>query len=167
MKTLIQTFDQLRDEGFFADYAIGGGVATLFYTEPFATVDVDVFALIPVQGGLYDLSPIYSRLQELGFRAEGQYILVGEQPVQLMVPPSELEEDALREATWHDVDDTRVRVFRAEHLLAIYLRIGRAKDLLKIQALLNQAKLDRTLLSEIITRHQLEVLWNDFQKKNS
>jgi len=167
MKNLINAFDQLRAEGYFGDYAIGGGIATLFYTEPFATIDVDVFATIPIRGGLVDLSPIYARLLELGFKSEGQYVLVGDQPVQVLVPPSDLEEEAVREAVWRDVEDVKVKVFRPEHLIAIYLRVGRAKDFSKIQALLEQAGIEQARLEAILQRYNLQDQWNRYPKKSS
>jgi predicted nucleotidyltransferase len=167
MIDVIHTLDQLRAEGFFSDYAIGGGIATLFYTEPFATVDVDVFALIPSRSGLYDLSLIYARLRELGCAAEGAYVRIGDQPVQLLVPPTALEEEAVREAEWRDVDGVKVKVFRPEYLVATYLRIGRPRDRAKIAALLEYTGIDKERLQRIIQHHGLQELWNRYQESVS
>jgi hypothetical protein len=167
LKEIIQILNRLREEGYFSDYAIGGGIATLFYTEPFATIDVDVFALLPVSKGLIDLSPIYDRLRELGGIVEGQYIRIGDQPVQLLVPPTALEEAAVKDAVMRPLENMQVPVFRAEYLIAIYVRINRPRDRIKIQALLDQAMIDQSLLRQIIERHQLGDQWNRYLKSNS
>ena len=103
MEEIVRILNQLLAEGLILDYAIGGGIATLFYTLPFTTVDVDVFAVVQSQTGLIDLSPIYARLRALGYREDGQYVRIGEFPVQLLVPPSPLEEEAVREADVRDI----------------------------------------------------------------
>lgn len=167
MQEVIRTLNKMRDAGFFADYAIGGGVATLFYTEPFATIDVDVFALVPATAGLYNLAPIYAYLRELGHTAEDQYIRIGDHPVQLLVPPTALEEEAVREAAWLDAEGMKVKVFRAEYLVAIYLRVGRPRDVAKIQALLEQAEIDPERLQQIIQVHHLQEQWNRYHEKTS
>ncbi len=50
-------------------------------------------------------------------------------------------------------EGVRGRVFRPEYLYAIALKTGRAKDLAKVEALQEQAKLDPELLSRILTHH--------------
>jgi len=43
---------QLRDEGIISEYAVGGAMAMVFWSEPVATYDLDVFVLMPARSGL-------------------------------------------------------------------------------------------------------------------
>ena len=53
------------------NYAIGGGIAAIYYLEPYQTEDIDVF--IPVsavqfgKAGLISLEPVYGYLKKLGY----------------------------------------------------------------------------------------------------
>ena len=150
MEEVIRVLNQLLAEGLILDYAIGGGIATLFYTLPFTTVDIDVFAVVQSQTELIDLSPIYARLRALGYREDGQYVRIGEFPVQLLVPPSPLEEEAVREADMRDIGATKARVFRPEYLAAIYLSVYRPKDRVRIEALLRSRSMNHDNLRKLI-----------------
>jgi hypothetical protein len=168
MEEAIRTLNQLQKEGLIGEWAIGGGMAVIFYTEPFVTFDVDVFAMFPqTQGDLIDLQPVYARLQELGGRIEGQYVIMGNTPVQLLFPPTALEEEALHKAVKRDYAGLSMRAFRPEYLIAIYLSVNRPQDRLRIQMLMDQAEPDRILLEDIIKRHHLEEKWNRYQSKDS
>jgi len=43
-----------------------------------------------------------------------------------------------------------------EHLIAILLRAGRAKDILKVRMILEQYSIDHSRLSGILTRYKLK-----------
>lgn len=59
-----------------------------------------------------------------------------------------------------------VRVFLAEHLVAIMLQAGRLKDLTRVQMFLAQEAVDLEILNDIITRHKLERQWASFQNRD-
>ena len=59
---------------------------------------------------------------------EGEYIVIGGWPVQFLPPTGPLVDEALGQAVETDVEGVRARVFSAEHLAAIALETGRAKD---------------------------------------
>jgi hypothetical protein len=64
---VFRTLNEMQSEGIIGDYAIGGGMAALFYAEVTATYDIDVFAFIPSQSGsLIRLSEIYEWRMERG-----------------------------------------------------------------------------------------------------
>lgn len=86
--------------------------------------------------------------KEKRFRIEGV-------PVQLLPAYNALIEEA-REI---DYEDVPARVVRAEHLVAICLQTGRAKDRARVAMLREQAHLDHELLADILNRHQLEETW--------
>ena len=52
---------------------------------------------------------------------------------------------------------------RAEHLIAIALKTGRAKDQARVAVLLEEADVDTELLLEILQRHDLIEKWNQFK----
>ena len=59
---------------------------------------------------------------------DGEYILIAGTPVQILMAGTPLVEEALREAFVEEVAGVPARVFTAEHLAAIALEVGRAKD---------------------------------------
>jgi len=164
MEEIVRILNLLVDEGLILNYAIGGGIATLFYTKPFTTVDVNVFALLGPKAGLVDLGPIYARLRDLGYREDGQYVRIGDFPVQLLVPPSDLEVEAVREADTREIGGNQGRVFRPEYLVAIYLSVYRPKDRVRIEALLNSPSLNHGNLRKLIERYRLEERWTRYQR---
>ncbi|HLH54843.1 MAG TPA: hypothetical protein VKY92_14635 [Verrucomicrobiae bacterium] len=49
------------------------------------------------------------------------------------------------------------KFFRAEHIVAIAASVGRAKDKVRIEQLLQQADLDQNRLEDILKRHSLKL----------
>src|SRR5262245_50196021 len=120
----------MQADGVIDRYAIGGAVGATFYLEPAATLDVDVFITFRQQAGQLVVSPqpIFDYLKARGSAMQGEYIMVAGWPVQFLPTGTPLLDEALNEALEHDVDGTLARVFTAEHLAAIALQLGRAKD---------------------------------------
>lgn len=51
-------------------YVIGRAMAAMFYAEPIATYDMDVFTELPTQAsGLITLAPLYQPLKGKGYEA--------------------------------------------------------------------------------------------------
>lgn len=46
MRKVFQLLNQMSCDGAIPNYAIGGAIAAVFYVEPFATQDIDVFVLM-------------------------------------------------------------------------------------------------------------------------
>src|SRR5947207_10986995 len=130
IREVIETINQMRADGIIDRYAIGGAVGAMFYLEPFSTLDVDVFIeLHASQDSLVvDPTPIFRYLKDQGCVMEGQYVVVADSPVQFIPPGNPLAEEALNDAVEKDVQGTPARVFSAEHLAALALQVGRAKD---------------------------------------
>jgi hypothetical protein len=148
--------NSLRDAGLIADYALGGALAAIRYTEPFTTYDADIF-FIPVDQDLTAGIPaIYTHLQRLGHSIEGEHVLVRGFPVQWLAT-TPLTEEAVRDAQPIEFDGTSGKVFRAEHLIAIAASVGRLKDRARIEQMLEQTELDRPLLEAILQRHHLKL----------
>ena len=160
MKRTLEVLNELEREGVFTRYAIGGAMAATFYTEPVLTFDLDVFVLLQSSAtGLVSLAPIYDALRTRGYKEEQECILIEGVPVQFLPAYNALIEEALAQAREIDYEGVPARVVRAEHLIAICLQTGRAKDRARVAMLREQAHLDHELLADILNRHQLERKW--------
>ena len=164
MKTTLETINQMQADGVIGQYAIGGAVGATFYLEPAATLDIDIFVSLQTGTGssLLSLTPIYDHLMARGFKAEGEYIIIGNWPVQFLPPGNALVEEALALAVETEVEGVRMRVMTAEHLVAIALQTGRAKDAARILQFIESGVLDADKLDAILQRHGLIAKWEQF-----
>ena len=163
---VIAVSNQMRDDG-VVDYAIGGAVGATFYLEPVATLDIDVFVALEGQPGSLNIDPrpLYDYLKARGGVVQDEYIVVAGWPVQLLPPGTPLVEEALRDAMLRQVDGASVRVFSAEHLAAIALQTGRAKDKARLLQFIEQAALDPARFEDIVRRHHLTGAWDRFERQ--
>ncbi|HEX9912858.1 MAG TPA: hypothetical protein VGB01_06400 [candidate division Zixibacteria bacterium] len=158
MKKTIQVLNQLQKKGLIKDYAIGGGIATIFYVEPFFTYDLDVFIIpsgMAKEQNLILLSPVYNYLETKGYKWKGEHIIIEGIPVQF-IPANELEEEAITNARKIGYEGVKTRVMTPEYLIALLLRAGRKKDLGKIEKLLEQTRIDRRKLGAILRKYGLD-----------
>lgn len=163
MKRALEVLNELKQEGIFSRYAIGGAMAATFYTEPVLTFDLDVFVLPnPAAGALISLAPIYDALARRGYTQEKECVLIEGVPVQFLPAYNSLIEEALAQAREIDYDGVRTRVVRAEHLVAICLQTGRARDRARVALLHEQSDLDRTFLADLLRRYSLEEKWKNW-----
>ncbi len=167
MKGTLEMVNRAQTDGIIGKYAIGGAVGATFYLEPSATADVDIFVMLPTAPGssLLSLAPIYEYLTALGCRADGERIIVGDWPVQFLPVRSGLEQEALAEAVEADVEGVRTWVLGAEHLVALALEAGRAKDYARIVQFLEQDAVDPDKLNRILMRNGLVPKWEQFERK--
>ncbi len=167
MKATLELINRMESDAVIGKYAIGGAVGATFYLEPLATADVDVFVALPTPAGssLLSLAPIYNYLTARGCRVEGERIVVGDWPVQFLPPRNALEREALAEAVDTEVEGVRTRVLGAEHLVAIALETGRAKDFARIVQFLELDAVGLDKLHEILIRHGLVSKWKKFERK--
>jgi hypothetical protein len=100
-----------------------------------------------------------------GCRIEGERIVVGDWPVKFLPPQGVLAEEALGDAVETEVEGVRTWVLSAEHLVAIALQTGRAKDLARIVQFLEQDAVDPDKLNRILKRHGLGRQWENFKRK--
>jgi hypothetical protein len=129
MRRTLEVLNDLEKQGVFSRYAIGGAMAATFYTEPVLTFDLDVFVvLLPETGQLMSLAPVYEALRARGYGEEKEAVMIEGVPVQFLPAYNALVEEALDQAREIDYEGVPARVLRAEHLIAISLQTGRAKD---------------------------------------
>jgi hypothetical protein len=167
IKEVIQTINQMQADGVVERYAIGGAVGATFYLEPVATLDVDIFVTFKAEPGNLIVSPkpIFDYLKARGGKVEGEYIIIGGWPVQFLPPGTALVEEALRESVSKDVEGTLAQVFSAEHLAAIALQTGRAKDKVRLLQFIEAAALDAARFQSILARHGLVEAWRKFERQ--
>jgi len=162
MEKAFQVISTMHKEGVLKEYAIGGAIATIYYTEPFATNDVDIFFIPPEEQGLLVLTPFYEFCTKKGYKTYKEYILIGETPIQFLPAATALEKEAVQHAISVKYKNIQVNIFRPEYLIAIFLRVFRFKDREKIVRLLEQTEIDTKLLTDILTRHGLKEKFNNF-----
>jgi len=167
VKVTLEIINEMQAEGVIGKYAIGGAVGATFYLDPAATVDLDIFVELPHarRGTLISLEPIYNFLKSRGGTELDEYIVVGGWPVQLLPPANPLEEEAIHEAVATEAEGVPTRVMRAEHLVAIALKVGRAKDHARILKFLEQEAVDRKKLRVVLDRHNLTTKWKEFERR--
>ena len=160
----IEIINQMQADGVIDRYAIGGAVGATFYLEPVATLDVDIFVAFRPDSGSPLINPgaIFDYLKLRGGMMEGEHIIMGGWPVQFLPPTGPLVEEALAQAVKIDVEGILARVFTAEHLAAIALQTGRAKDKARLLQFLEAGALDAVRFQDILGRHGLTTAWQKF-----
>jgi len=175
MRKTIEVITKLAERGAFRSYAIAGAVAALNYIEPTLTEDLDILISVADFGshrsGLILLTPIAKALKEMGYadRSDVGFMIEG-WPAQFLPVASPLDEEALEQAIEVEIDSAgqpplKARCLRAEHLVAIAVKVGRLKDLARVQAFLEQKAVDLPALKKILIRHGLMDNWLSFCSK--
>lgn len=142
--------------GLIEDWALGGALAAIYYVEPFTTYDADIFFIPKDKGLTAGIPAIHAHIQARGWEVESDHLVVRGFPVQFLAA-SGLTEEAVREAERIDYEGVPAKVFQAEHIVAIAASVGRAKDEVRIEQLLQQADLDQGRLESILQRHKLKL----------
>ena len=165
MEKTLKVINELERKGIIEGYAIGGGIAVVFYVEPILTYDLDVFVLLPkTEDRIVSVSPIYEFLREKGYKEQQEHVLIEGVPVQFIPVYNDLVEEAVKEAQEIKYGRTKTRVVRAEHLLAIMLQTYRPKDKARMTQLLEEGEIDPHYLSEVLGRHGLHKKWDAFKR---
>ena|ERR1700730_847006 len=153
---VLRAANELVSAGLIKDYALGGALAAIYYTEPFTTYDADIIFIASDKTLSAGIPTIYSHLKSKGWRIEREHLLVKDFPVQFLAA-SALTEEAVRESKQIEYEGVPAKVFRPEYIIAIAASVGRHKDLARIEQLLEQAKIDKPLLDDILRRHNLKL----------
>jgi hypothetical protein len=165
MEKTIQVLNRMVTDKIIESYAVGGGIAALFYIEPVTTFDLDVFVFLPAQPTpLVSLTPLYAWLTEHGYRPEKEQVVVEGVPVQFIPVYNDLVTEATRQAVTNKYGTTPVRVVTAEYLMAIMVQTYRPKDRERLVRFLEEATIDHNLLRNILERHHLLAVYEGFRK---
>jgi hypothetical protein len=167
LQEVFAAINQMKSDGVIDRYAIGGAVGATFYLEPAATLDVDVFVAFRPEPGktLVNPKPIFDYLTARGGAIDGEYVMIAGWPVQFLPPTGPLVEEAIAETREHSIDGEPVWVFTAEHLAAIALETGRAKDKARLLQFVEAGVLDPDRFEAILSRHGLMDRWKRFEEQ--
>jgi hypothetical protein len=168
----IEVVTRLAEQGAITEYAIAGAVAAIYYIQPTLTEDLDILVSVrdfeERKSGLILLAPLESALARMGYTKRSDVgIWIGDWPVQFLPIASPLDEEALAQAREVDIaveDDKpiKARVLRAEYLVAMALKVGRLKDLARVEAFLDEKAVDLTALKVLLERFGLVQAWKAF-----
>jgi hypothetical protein len=167
LQDVFAAINRMKSDGVIDRYAIGGAVGATFYLEPVSTLDVDVFvALRPEPGELLGRpTRIFEYLTKRGAAVEGEYLVIAGWPVQFLPPTGPLVEEALASARQDMLESEPVWIFTAEHLAAIALETGRAKDKARLLQFVEEGVLDPDRFEAILIRHGLMDRWKRFERQ--
>jgi hypothetical protein len=93
----LRVLNELEHEGVIETYAIGGAMAMLSWAEPTVTFDLDVFVLPPGQAevSIVSLESLYQALRDRGFEPVAEHVVIHGTPVQFLVSPNALADEAI------------------------------------------------------------------------
>lgn len=156
MQTALKALNCLVADGVIENYAIGGAIGASFYLQAMQTEDIHVFVFLPPSSSLLvSLSGVYEALKAQGGTVQHEYVRFDEWPVQILTDATPLIAEAIREATEVEFEGIPTRVFRPEHLCALALQTGRAKDYARVTMFLEQNEVDPIALHSLAVRHGL------------
>ncbi len=87
MEATIRVLNEMVEAGVLEGYALGGAMAAVFYIEPVATFDLDVFVTLPSSERdrvVVTLERQYQWLAGRGYEVAGEHVVIESVPVQLL-----------------------------------------------------------------------------------
>jgi hypothetical protein len=129
-------------------------------------VDIDIFVAFRQEPGQIFINPqpLIEYLAARGGVTEAEYVVVDGWPIQFLPPTSPMVEEAMAAAGNVDVEGTPARVFTAEHLAAIALETGRAKDKVRLLQFIETGAIRADVFQDLVSRHGLDRQWLEFQR---
>lgn len=91
---IFKLLKEMEKKRILKEYAICGAVATIYYTEPFLTQDIDIFFIPESDKKIILMTPFYNFFLEKGYKSLKEYILVNEIPIQFIPASKEIEKEA-------------------------------------------------------------------------
>ena len=166
MKKTLEIINRMQNEGLFKKYAIGGGIATLFYIEPIATFDLDIF-FIPEKNEeiILSLSPLYEWLKYNNYNPVKEHVVIEGIPVQFIPVYYDLVYEAVLRSLRKKYEDITTYVLRPEYLIAIMLKTNRSKDRERLIKMLDQTNISNELLEKILKKFDLTCAYKEFREK--
>lgn len=166
MEKTIQAIEKAQHAGLFSSYAIGGGIASLFYIEPVATFDLDIFIILPESSGpVISLSPIYSWFSDIGYKPSQEQIIIEGVPVQFIPVYNDLVKDGVLDAAEKKYGNTPTRVLKPEYLIAVMLQTYRSKDKERLNKFLQETAINYPLLDSILLKYNLKTVFETFKEQ--
>lgn len=162
MEKALTVINQMKDKGIIKDYAIGGGMASLFYMEPFVTYDLDVMILFGGGKEIIRLSPIYDYLKDKGYVPENEYVKIEGIPVQFLPAYNDLIAEAIENGIEKTYEGIPAKVISKEYLIAIMFQTYRPKDRERLVKIFTTTAVDNAMLKQILKKHDLLEKYSKF-----
>ena len=160
MRQALEVLNSMVLEGVIKDYAIGGAMGAMYYTEVVTTYDLDIFVVFADETRIDVLTPVYRYLRGRGYNVDmnmSECVNIEGVPVQFLPANDNLVKEALGDALVIDYDGVPTKVLKATYLAAICVKVGRPKDKVRTQMLLSSRGFDDLEFRRILTSHNLEV----------
>lgn len=160
MKRTLEVLNSMVTNRIIKDYAIGGAMGAMYYTEVVTTYDLDIFVVFADETRLDVLAPVYQYLRGMGYNVDmniGECINIEGIPVQFLPVVDNLVKEALECAVVVDYGGVPTKVLKATYLAAICVKVGRPKDKVRIDMLLSSNGFDDSEFRQILRKHNLEV----------
>lgn len=162
MEKTLKAIKKLKENELIKDYAIGGGIAALYYVEPLLTYDLDIF-FIPVEESLDVLNPIYNYLKKKGYKTHKEHIIIEGVPVQFIPIYNELIKEAIGNSVEAKYGRIKTKVIGVEYLVAIMFQTFRPKDRERIIKIIEEAEIDLKFLEKILKKYSLYQKFRKFR----
>ena len=159
---ILDVLEEMRNAGIIEKYAIGGAFAAILHCEPISTIDLDIFFFLREKNNspILSLNAIYDFAKQKGFSFDHEFINIYGWLVQFVeASHSRLWTEAVENADTIKIEDFDAKVIDKEHLVAMWLLAGRAKDYQKIAMFYEAEFLDEPKLFGILEKHDLTAKW--------
>ena len=160
---ILGVLEEMKRAGIIEKYAIGGAFAAILHYEPIATIDLDIFFFLNEKNDspILSLTAIYDFAKQKGFSFDHEFVNIHGWLVQFVeASHSPLWTEAIENADTIKIEDSDAKVIDKEHLVAMWLYAGRAKDYQKITMFQEAGILDEARLSGILEKHDLTAKWH-------
>ena len=160
---VLSVLEEMKRAGIIEKYAIGGAFAAILHYEPISTIDLDIFFFLheKTNSPILSLNAIYDFARQKGFSFDHEFVNIHGWLVQFVeASHSALWTEAIENADTIKIEEANAPVIDKEHLVAMWLYAGRAKDYQKIAMFCEAGFLDEAKLSGILEKHDLTVKWN-------
>lgn len=162
-ENVIAVLDDMQKANIIEKFAIGGAFAATLHNEPISTIDLDIFFLFKEKNNslFLSLDKIYDYAKLNGFSFDHEFINIHGWLVQFVeASHNNLWKEAVENADTIKIGSSEIAVIGCEHLIAMWLFAGRAKDYQKI-AMFREADIsDEKKLFDVLARHDLISKWN-------
>lgn len=163
MHEILVVLEEMKSAEIIEKYAIGGAFAAILHYEPISTIDLDIFFLLREKNNspILSLNAIYDFAKQKGFSFDHEFVNIHGWLVQFVeASHSRLWTEAIENADTIKIEEKDAPVIDKEHLVAMWLYAGRAKDYQKIAMFCEAEFLDDTKLFSILEKHDLVEKWS-------
>ena len=160
IEQVITVLDDMREVAIISKFAVGGAFAAILHDEPISTVDLDIFFILTKGGDetILSLAEIYDYAREKGFEFDHEFINIHGWLVQFVESSrNNLWLEAIESASPIRVGNREIRLIDPEHLAAMWLLAGRAKDYQKISMFIESGLIDTTKFLNLLKKEAVFV----------